>query len=181
MTITGEEIIHRYCMGMLNPSPDYYAGRGNNVRDLNSSILELLYGGIKTEVGPESAKMFVNMVKNLKNTNAQNFLLEYYRMERKGWRWSEPVMKVRVKTDTAAVEDAAPRPVKKPAETLTSNGVEYNLDGTPVVKRGFVEIANAFLRSGSLFGHDKTITGDFLARHKDEVEKSAIVSSFGGG
>lgn len=178
MTISGEEIIHRYCMGMLNPSPDYYAGRGNNVRDLNSSILELLYGGIKTEISAESAKMFVNMVKNLKNTNAQNFLLEYYRMERKGWRWSEPVMKVRVKTDTTAVE-----PVKKtanPVETLTSGGVEYNPDGTPVVKRGFVEIANAFLRSGSLFGHDKAITGDFLKRHKDEVEKSAFVSSFGG-
>lgn len=179
MTITGEEIIHRYCMGMLNPSPEYYAGRGNNVRDLNSSILELLYGGIKTEIGVDNAKMFVNMVKNLKNTNAQNFLMEYYRMERKGWRWSEPVMKVRVKTDTAAVE-IAPVPVKS-AETLTSDGVEYNLDGTPVVKkRGFVEIANAFLRSGSLFGHDKAITADFLERHKAEVEKSAIVSSFGG-
>lgn len=162
MTITGEEIIHRYCMGMLNPSPDYYAGRGNNMRDLNSSILELLYGGIKTEIGADSAKMFVNMVKNLKNTNAQNFLIEYYRMERKGWRWSEPVMKVRVKTDTAAV-DVAPAPAKPAAETLTSGGVEYHPDGTPVVKKRFVEIANAFLRSGSLFGHDKAITADFLS------------------
>lgn len=174
MSITGEEIIFRYCMGMLNPSPDYYAGRGNNVHDLNSSILELVYGGIRTEISDEAAKMFVNMVKNLKNTNAQNFLLEFYRMERKGWRWGEPVMKVRVKSETAGA-DAALAPARPPAP------IEYGPDGAPVVRRRPVEIANAFTRSGSVFGHDKAVTQSFLEKHKDEIIASAFVSSFGGG
>ena len=170
MTVTGEELIYRYCMGMLNPNPDFYAGRGNSVRDLNSSILEMLYGGIKIEFGPESARMFVNMVKNLKNTNAQNFLHEYYRMEKKGWRWVEPVMKVRVR-DTSSAQPQAARP---PTE------VEYGPDGAPVKPKRFIEIANAFARSGSLFGHDKEITQIFLEKHKDEIESSVFNSSFGG-
>lgn len=179
MTITGEEIIFRYCMGMLNPSPDYYAGRGNSVHDLNSSILEMLYGGIKSEISPEAAKMFVNMVKNLKNTNAQSFLNEYYRMEKKGWRWTEPVMKVRVVTANVLSGDNEPQ-AAPPAPTQTAAAQEFDAYGMPVVKKPLVEIANAFARSGSVFGHDKTITQSFLDRHRDEVESSQFNSSFGG-
>lgn len=168
MTITGEEIIFRYCMGMLNPSPDYYAGRGNSVHDLNSSILEMLYAGIKTEIGADNAKMFVNMVKNLKNTNAQNFLLEYYRMEKKGWRWSEPVLKVRVAsaTDVPIPKKAEPEPDLTKAPSQQPKG-------------RMTEILNAFTRSGSVFGHDKAITQTFLEKHKDEIDASLIASSFG--
>ena len=62
-----EEIIYTHCQGLLNPHPDYYEGRGNNLRDLNSRILEMVYGGIHREVGPAAAKAFVNMVKDMKN------------------------------------------------------------------------------------------------------------------
>lgn len=165
MPITGEDLIFRYCMGMLNPSPDYYAGRGNNVRDLNSSILEMLYGGIKTEVGEENAKMFVNMVKNLKNTNAQNFLIEFYTMEKKGWRWVRPVMKVRVAS-----------PPKEGGIASTPKKEEPVIDMTkppPEKPRGpMTEILNAFTRSGSVFGHDAEVTQTFLDKHSAEIDPS---------
>lgn len=184
MTISAEEIIYRYCMGMLNPDPDYYNGRGNDVRDLNSSILEMLYGGIKTEIGADQARMFVNMVKNLKNTNARNFLLELYRMERKGWRWSEPVMKVRVATvpagqseESAASDASSPPAARKPPvpELVDENGKPIV---TPPTRRA--EIQNAFTRSGSYFGHDKAVTQTFLDNHRAEIDGSLISSSFGG-
>lgn len=149
-------------MGMLNPSPDYYAGRGNSVHDLNSSILEMLYSGINTEIGAAGAKAFVNMVRDLKNTNAQFFLKELYRLEKKGWIWSDPVMRVRVAT--MPVTPAAGEEIDAPK---------------PPPKRVVTEILNAFTRSGSLYGHDKAITQAFLERHKAEIERSLLSSNYG--
>jgi hypothetical protein len=162
-----EEIIYNHCMGMLNPSPEYYAGRGNSVRDLNSSILELLYQGIKKEIGPDAAKAFVNMVRDLKNTNAQSFLNELYRLERKQWRWADPVLKVRVATVEAGVG--------------MDEEIEQVDEKRPHFTRRVTEIINAFTRSGSLYGHDKAITQDFLNKHKDELNQSLFSSSFGSG
>ena len=162
MPKSAQDIIYDYCQGRLNPSPDYYEGHGNELRDLNSPILEMIYHGIKTEQGPNAAKAFVNMVKNLKDTNASSFLNELYRLEKKGWRWAEPVMKVRVATPIAAKEEGAQPVTAEP------------------VKRVVGEILNAFRRGASSIGHDKAITGDFLAAHKEEVEASLINSSFGG-
>ena len=162
MSKSAEDIIWDYCQGRLNPKPDYYEGHGNNLRDLNSQILELVYQGILAEHGAGAAKAFVNMVKNLKDTSASQFLNELYRMERKGWRWAEPVMKVRATTEGAAV---APKTEAEAAQA---------------VKRTVGEILNAFRRGASSVGHDKAITSDFLAAHKAEVESSQIISSFGG-
>ncbi len=162
MSKSAEDIIWDYCQGRLNPSPDYYEGHGNELRDLNSPILEMVYQGIRTEHGAEPAKSFVNMVKNLKDTNAASFLNELYRLEKKGWRWAEPVLKVR-------------------AVTVPAQGVpEQGQAAVAPVKRTVGEILNAFRRGASAIGHDKAITGDFLAAHKDEVESSQIISSFGG-
>jgi len=172
MPITAEEIIYQYCQGMLNPNPDYYEGHGNNVRDLNSSILEMLYKGIAKEISPAAAKAFVNMVKNLKDTNASSFLTEYYRMEKKGWKYGDPVLKVRAVTESE-VKVTAPEPppldyTKKPEEQVR-----------PASR--LTEVANAFKRGSSAVGHDKAITGDFLAAHKGEIDSSLFSSSFGGG
>ncbi len=172
---TVEDIIYQYCMGMLNPNPDYYAGRGNSVRDLNSSILEMLHGGIKTEIGEPAAKNFVNMVQELKNTNAESFLKELYQLEKKGWR-AGPVMRVRVNT-APVITAAAAAPEKK-------DGAEQTGDGQPKAAaapraRVVTEILNAFTRSGSLYGHDKEITQSFLDRHKAEIDHPAISGNQG--
>lgn len=162
MSKSAEDIIWDYCQGRLNPKPDYYEGHGNNLRDLNSQILELVYQGVLAEKGATAAKAFVNMVKNLKDTSASQFLNEFYRMERKGWRWGEPVMKVRATT----VEPTTAPVVGKEA--------------SQAVKRTVGEILNAFRRGASSVGHDKAITADFLAAHKGEVDSSLFSSSFGG-
>ena len=163
MSKSAEDIIWDYCLGRLNPNPEYYEGHGNNVRDLNSQILEMVYQGVLAEHGADAARAFVNMVKNLKDTGASHFLKELYRMERKGWRWGEPVLKVRAQTAVAA-------------EVVSSENVEP----VKAVKRTVGEILNAFRRGASAVGHDKAITGDFLDAHKGEVDSSLFSSSFGG-
>jgi hypothetical protein len=83
-------------------------------------------------------------------------------MEKKGWRWGEPVLKVRAQT--ASVDSA----------------VTEKTESMQAVKRTVGEILNAFRRGASSVGHDKAITGDFIAAHKNEVDSSLFSSSFGG-
>lgn len=160
-----EEIIYTHCQGLLNPHPDYYEGRGNNLRDLNSRILEMVYGGIHQEIGPAAAKAFVNMVKDMKNTNAKGFLDDLYRLERKEWRYSQPVMKVRAKEGVWQAPEGEGA-VSKPASQ-------------PVVRR-VAEVLNAFRKHAPVVGHDKRVTEDFLAAHKAEIEASGLSGSYGG-
>ena len=163
MPVSVEEIIYAHCQGLLNPRPDYYEGRGNNLRDLNSRILEMVYGGIHQEIGAAAAKSFVNMVKDMKNTNAKGFLDDLYRLERKEWRYSQPVMKVRAKE---GVWQVAQEGEGKPAPQ-------------PVVRR-VAEVLNAFRKHAPVVGHDKSVTEDFLAAHKAEIEASGLSGSYGG-
>ncbi len=165
MSKSAKDIIYDYCQGRLFPDPAYYEGHGNELRDLNSQILEMIYQGVLTEHGPGAAKAYVNMVKNLRDTNATSFLNEFFRMERKGWRWGEPVMKVRA--STASTEAPSEGDAKAPTAAP--------------VQRTVGEILNAFRRGASSVGHDKAITGDFLAAHKSEIDSSLFSSSFGGG
>lgn len=171
MSKSAQDIIYDYCQGRLNPNPDYYEGHGNSLYDLNSQILEMVYGGILAERGPEAAKSFVNMVKNLTDTNASSFLKELYRMERKNWRWSEPVLKVR------AVSASGEAGAEK-TEGGQSGGASGLTSAGPVI-RTVGEILNAFRRGASRIGHDKDVTGDFLEAHKAEIESSLFKSSFG--
>ncbi|HEU4839671.1 MAG TPA: hypothetical protein VFS88_09735 [Micavibrio sp.] len=164
MPVSVEEIIYTYCQGLLNPHPDYYEGRGNNLRDLNSNILEMVYKGIHQEIGAAAAKSFVNMVKDMKNTNAKGFLDDLYRLERKEWRYSQPVMKVRAKEGVWQVPDGEGE--VKPAPQ-------------PVVRR-VAEVLNAFRKHAPVVGHDKRVTEDFLAAHKAEIEASGLSGSYGG-
>ena len=165
MPLSIEEIIYKHCGGSLFPQPDYYEGRGNNLRDLNSSVLELVYKGIHEEVGAPAAKAFVNMVKNLKNTNAKGFLEELYRLERKEWRYTQPVMKVRAVAGEWQAEEGAAKIVTKAEK--------------PAVRR-MTEVLNAFRKNAPVVGHDKGVTERFLADHKDEIEATGLSGSYGG-
>lgn len=160
---TAEDIIFQYCMGMLNPNPDYYAGRGNNVRDLNSSILEMLHGGIKSEISEDAARAFVNMVRDLTSTNAQSFLKDLYRLEKQGWRWYGAVAAIRAKPLKVNPENSGAQDVQKPAPAT----------------RSVAEIVKAFSRVGSTYGHDKEITGAFLSRHKADINLPDITGETG--
>ena len=165
MPISAEEIIYKYCAGSLFPQPDYYEGRGNNLRDLNSSILELVYKGISEELGASAAKAFVNMVKNMKNTNAKGFLDDLYRLERKEWRYSQPVMKVRAVEGEWQAGEGGAKIVSKADK--------------PVVRR-MTEVLNAFRKNAPVVGHDKGVTERFLADHKSEIEATGLSESYGG-
>ena len=162
MPVSVEEIIYGNCHGLLNPSPAYYDGRGNNLTDLNSRILEMVYQGIHKDIGADAAKAFVNMVKDMKNTNAKSFLEDLYRLERKEWKYSQPKMKVRAVAGEWQEGDSAVS--SKPQ---------------PVVRR-VTEVLNAFRKNAPIVGHDKRVTQDFLAAHKAEIEASGLSGSYGG-
>lgn len=163
MPVSVEEIIYGYCHGLLNPNPAYYDGRGNNLTDLNSRILEMVYQGIHKDISPDAAKAFVNMVKDMKNTNAKNFLEDLYRLERKEWKYIQPKMKVRAVAGEWQEGEVAPKAAAP----------------QPVVKR-VTEVLNAFRRNAPVFGHDKRVTEDFLSAHKAEIEVSGLSGSYGG-
>ncbi|GEM_PF-4173757 len=164
MPVSVEEIIYGNCHGLLNPNPAYYDGRGNNLTDLNSRILEMVYIGVHKEIGPDAAKSFVNMVKDMKNTNAKNFLEDLYRLERKEWKYTQPKMKVRAVAGEWQEGEVSAKP-----------GAAQQ----PVVRR-VTEVLNAFRRNAPVFGHDKRVTEDFLAAHKAEIEASGLSGSYGG-
>jgi hypothetical protein len=57
--------------------------------DLNSDILEMLYGGIRTEIGAEAARNFVLMVENLTDMSATAFLVSFQHYWGNKYRWDD--------------------------------------------------------------------------------------------
>lgn len=89
MSLSPREIVRTYCEGKINPSPDFYSGRGNRNSDLNSKLLELIYSGVKIEHGDEAAQSFVQMVEAMtEDASATTFLLSFYELEQVGWEFS---------------------------------------------------------------------------------------------
>ncbi|MDP3954502.1 MAG: hypothetical protein Q8Q06_03755 [bacterium] len=73
-TIEINSAIRGWTKGKLNPRSSFYTGRGPNIGDLNSWMLEAIYQGIKTEVGEGPARNFVQFVYDLKDLSASAFL-----------------------------------------------------------------------------------------------------------
>lgn len=69
-----------WCKGQFNFRASFYTGRGVNLGDLNSRYLEMIYQGLKAEVGQEEATNFVRFVNNLRDLIASGFIqaFEYF-------------------------------------------------------------------------------------------------------
>lgn len=67
----------------------HYAGRLPSTSDLDTTILEQIYGGIKNEYGPEPATNFVRMVAQLESMSASAFIRALYRLESDDWEMSD--------------------------------------------------------------------------------------------
>jgi hypothetical protein len=84
------EIVIEYGKGRLNPRPSFYAGRGNNYSDLNSQLIETVYTGVKTEIGQDAAKAFVQTVGDMTDdASATTFLHAMQDLERNQWAYRE--------------------------------------------------------------------------------------------
>ncbi|XKT75288.1 MAG: hypothetical protein ACJKSS_00660 [Patescibacteria group bacterium UBA2103] len=53
----------------------YYAGRPPSRGDINTAVLEGIYGGIKSEVGNSQARNFVIFVSNLEDMSGSSFVV----------------------------------------------------------------------------------------------------------
>ncbi len=73
----------------MSARPEFYSGRGAINSDLNDKILEKIYQGIKGEYGDWAAGQFVQMVADIPKLSATDFLLNLYKLEGYGWKWSK--------------------------------------------------------------------------------------------
>jgi hypothetical protein len=69
--------VGRWCKRQFVLRSSYYTGRGVNQGDLNSEFLEMIYQGLKAEVGQEAATNFAKFVHNLKDLTASGFIIAF--------------------------------------------------------------------------------------------------------
>lgn len=62
----------------------FYSGRGIDLSDLNSKILEQFYQGIKSELGQKEASNFVRFVNKLEDLSASAFIVAFEQFWGKG-------------------------------------------------------------------------------------------------
>ena len=86
--ITAREIVQT--VG-LNPTPEYYKGRGARFNDLNGTKLANIHQKIKKNVGESAAQAFVTMIQNVKVLSVKKFLESLYALEQNDWKFSETI------------------------------------------------------------------------------------------
>lgn len=77
-TIDGRGIIEEYTKNRMSTRPEFYSGRGAITSDLNSPLLEMIYGGVKKEFGDEAAAKFVQFIYDFGKLSATAFLNAFY-------------------------------------------------------------------------------------------------------
>lgn len=147
--MSARQIINNYCQGRMSARPEFFSGRGVTSSDMNSSILEMIYGGILKEIGADAARNFVNMVADV-SMAATTFLINLYNLEGNEWVWRGN------KSD----EDIA---------------IEKDNDGNYDLASGLFSVAAAFTnprRGVDTDWESNNIRGEFLRRHFDELDES---------
>lgn len=76
---TLEQKVADWTNGCFCLNSGYYAGRGPTSSDLNSHILEMLYQGIKKDLGERQAANFVWFTAHLKDLSASSFIVAFER------------------------------------------------------------------------------------------------------
>lgn len=79
-------IIHRTGM---STRPEYYSGYGANESDLSSLRLRQIRDDVQTHHGPEAADALCEMVFRLETLAPTSFLLAFYALAARGWRFAD--------------------------------------------------------------------------------------------
>lgn len=156
MPVSAEEIIDRYTNGKMSSRPGFYAGRGNTTTDLNSQLLEKIYEGIRTEIGQDAAKAFVNMVEHMvDDASATTFLITLKRLEQYEWKYD-------VSLSPRSAFDAS-------GQTVAD---EFRKGNRHAAEAAFVSVFGGML--GGKMEHKNggglPIISDFLYNHRSEME-----------
>lgn len=75
------------CEAGMSDRPEYYSGRGAILSDLRPEHLQRIHDLINREHGGEAAKNFIEMVANMKDLAASNFLTCLYALEARNWKY----------------------------------------------------------------------------------------------
>ena len=84
------DIVQTSTKRRMSGRPEYYSGRGATLSDLNSELLQMIWKGVKKEVGKKAAAAFVEMVVDIEVLSATCFLNTLYSLEARGWIWTKP-------------------------------------------------------------------------------------------
>ena len=74
-----ESAVPTWCQDSFIMRSGYYSGRGVKACDLNSRHLEMIYSGIKADVGETEAAAFVRFVARLTDLSASAFIQAFQR------------------------------------------------------------------------------------------------------
>lgn len=77
--VSASDAGYRWVDNRFSMRSGFYAGRPPSTTDLNSTILEMFYKGIKKDVGDEAAANFVRFVNKLKDLSASSFIVAFDR------------------------------------------------------------------------------------------------------
>lgn len=138
----------------MSARPEFYSGRGAIACDLNDKILEKVYQTVQREHGEKAAKQFAQMVADVPELSATDFLLTLYRLEGQDWKWNKRMLGNEKGVDVGPDYD---------------NGARFAI--------GMATIAGAL---SGMSERDETsyIRGEFLRRHGIKGPKKEQGNSF---
>lgn len=158
-TIDIAEAVGRWTRHKFNFRASFYTGHGVVSSDLNSAILEMIYQGLKTEVGQEVATNFAKFVNNLKDLSASAFIQAFEQFWYGGCK------------DT----DFKQRPGT--GNQVTGHGSEVEVEALVLVAEALFGGRRMSLEETERAS--RSIKQQFILEHKDEVGKSHIPSNIG--
>ena len=139
----------------MSSRPEYYSGRGAITCDLNSKQLFKFHSLIKAHHGEKAATAFVDMVEDMPNMNATDFLNNCYRLAYGGWKW------------------------EKKSAKKNGHDIPKDKNGNYDIEMGKLSIMSAIMNKG----RDQTdrIRGQFLrANGRDSAMRNIVFESPNG-
>ena len=76
----------------MSARPEFYSGRGATTSDLNGKLLEGFYQTIKQQLNETAAEQFVQMVADIPELSATDFLLTLYGLDQNNWKWDKELL-----------------------------------------------------------------------------------------
>ena len=141
-----ESAVPTWCKNQFIMRSGYYSGRGVKCCDLNSRHLEMIYSGIKSDVGETEAAAFVRFVARLTDLSASAFICAFQR-----WWYAGC-----------------------PEETKQESSDRYTLSGWGAGLG--VEAWGCIASAMSMGQHDDSaysVRGEFLRSHGQEIPEDA--------
>ena len=72
----------------MSERPEYYSGRGATLTDLTPELLQRIHGLINKVYGDDASQNFVEMIANMDDLAASNFLTCLYGLEARDWKYT---------------------------------------------------------------------------------------------